>query len=47
MFYALKAVGHVCVRRHELMTQCQPVLKAALAPAAPSQMKQQVLGAIR
>jgi len=41
--YALKAIGHVCVRRHDLLLACHATLSGALRPAAPPQLKQQAL----
>ena len=44
--YAIKSIGHVCVRRTDLLTNWSSALTTAWGPSAPVQLKQQALASL-
>lgn len=45
--YALKAIGHVCVRRHDVLIACRATTSAALRRGAPQQLRLQALASLQ
>lgn len=44
--YALKAIGHLCVRRHDLLLACRGMTRVVLRSHAPPQLRQQALSSM-